>query len=56
MNTEQRSFTVLYEIQLTSQAQGLATQQVRYDQTKKINCGGANFSQTHNIIIIILLV
>ena len=41
---------MLYEIQPTGQARRLATQQVGYDQTKKINRGGANCSQTHNII------
>ena len=41
---------MLYGIQLTGLARRLATQQVGYDQTEKINRGSANCSQTHNII------
>ena len=40
----------LYEIQPTGPARRLATQQVGYNQTKKINRGSANRSQTHNIM------
>ena len=35
-------YTDLYEIQPTGTAHRLATQQVGYDHTKKINCGSAN--------------
>ena len=41
---------MLYEIQPTGPSCRLATQQVGYDQTKKIYHGCANCSQTHNII------
>ena len=37
-------YTGLYEIQPTGTARRLATQQVGYDHTKKINCGSANCS------------
>ena len=41
---------ILYEMQPIGPACRLASQQVAYDQTKKINRGGANCSQTRNII------
>ena len=44
----------LYDIQPTGPARRLATQQVGYDWTKKINRGGANCSQAHNIISLLV--
>ena len=44
---------MLYEIQPIDPARRLATQQVRYEQTEKIYHGGANCSQTHNIIFLL---
>ena len=41
---------MLHEIQSIGPARRLATQQVGYDQTKKINRGGANYSHTYDII------
>ena len=49
---DQRPFTVymLYKIWPTGPAHKLATQHVGYDQSKKINRGGTNWNQNHNII------
>ena len=44
---------MLYEILPIGPARRLATQQVGYCQTKKINRGGANCSHTHNIILVL---